>query len=198
MRKLRTRLTEVLCNTSPRLRTGRAIVASAATLLVFGPLLGCANSPLLVRRMDAQEVQQVPEVSLCYALAMGRSQRWSVPIVENEVRRRGLSCQSMVEEVVSDCSRLEILNPTQRPMRAAGAVNDAQSYMGSYRVANRSPKPMTFRLSWNLNLTNLQSINGGATTDVQIGVSPYAVMADAANRIRPNLQDCRVVSGYGG
>lgn len=180
-----------------------AVVGLAATLAV-----GCANAPIRVWEMDEAALQQVPQRDLCNAVAVAaKYQEWA-PKAEAEVERRGISCAAELQEAVSDCSKLTILNPDAEPTRDTSVPYSAYTPTTPdvvfYFVENRSSVPMNYRISWDMTLSTLQSVKAGETGSYAMHVPQLAgreakmqMSRNAGRTIRPALQDCTVVRGYG-
>jgi Bacterial SH3 domain len=105
-------------------------------LTLFGTT-SCAVRPDAVRRMDATRIQEISDYRLCDAAAVNldlRGQRY--PVIDAEIARRGISCDEHIAAVVSDCSRLRVLN----------WGNDGTGQGIIFTVQNESDELKTFRI----------------------------------------------------
>lgn len=65
-------------------------------------LAACANSPLMVTRMEPHELARVAEYDLCRAYFSTSPLAGSKYEVENEIRRRGVDCSRYAEAYALD------------------------------------------------------------------------------------------------
>lgn len=176
--------------------------------VLFSALIvaSCANAPAGIEKMSALQVQQVPEKDLCFAYAFSKQTRRQSPVADAEVIRRQLDCTVTVAEVVSDCTKLSILNPTEQPASDESNIYDAKRNLSgaivSYRIENKSDKSMTFRISWDVRLTDLKNIGPHSSQTYQVPVPSeperefLLAHRHGGRAIIPHLQDCVVAHIY--
>jgi hypothetical protein len=143
----------------------------AATLLAT---TAQAYSPKSVRKLDPVQIQAVSDKKLCEAMAVWRSQGRSYPNIDGEVARRGLGCAEALEQIVSNCSELQVVGMDGSDPR--GVI---------FTVQNRSPKHKRFRIY----AAGIQSsaflIAPGSTQSFGVAVDPrLARIGSAASALQ--------------
>ncbi len=124
---------------------------------------GCAVAPDAVRRMDATRIQAISDYRLCDAAAVNldlRGQRY--PVIENEIARRGVSCDEHIAAVVSDCSRLQVVR--------SGIDSTEQGII--FTVRNDSDQAQSFRIRREERQSRLFTIGPGTTEQFGITADP--------------------------
>lgn len=154
-------------------------------------LSGCATAPINVWKMPPEQLQALSEEHLCYAYALARADRRATPEVNAEVARRRITCGAAVEQVVSDCSDLRVMQINGNPAQGATI----------FTVANQASKPKNFRIYYR----NIQSsrflIAANTTGDFGVRVEPLlgaaAGVVAARNRdLDVELNDCVAPQEY--
>jgi hypothetical protein len=172
---------------------GRTAPLAAAILL----LAGCATAPSAIGKMDAAAIAAVPDADLCFAVAHGKRVRQSFGLAETEQARRGLTCETQVARVISDCSMLRIGNPDAQPLHDENAPNPEWDVI-TYAVSNSSDTRRQFRIGTYGYLSRLQTIGPSQTTRLSIPVPQGRAPMMAARRAQDPqrnwvvLQDCTV------
>ena len=156
-------------------------MGGAAALALL--LAGCASSPSAIYRMTPEEIGAVSSPALCQAYATARRDRESHPVLDSEVRSRGLGCEQELSHTVSDCSELEVVstesvargiivavrNNGGSPRHFRVAVNGVAAGLSttSNKIGFVAAKPIPSVLS-NINsvLLGARSVNPDATVQV--------------------------------
>ena len=96
-----------------RLNMRPAIGGFALAVCSFLLFVGCAGSPVALSKMTDDELHTVEANDLCKAYGSyysSSSKMSTMPNLNREVARRGISCANEIEYFVSDCGQLEILD----------------------------------------------------------------------------------------
>jgi hypothetical protein len=138
-------------------RTG----AAAAAMLAMAAPTAALASPLSVRKMDAVAIQSIKESKLCDAYAVWASQGRHYPVIDGELKRRGIDCAYALETVVSNCSMLQVI-AVENPF-PGGVI---------YTVRNGSQKRKAFRIYGEGIVSSRLVIGPGATQDFGVRTDP--------------------------
>jgi hypothetical protein len=163
------------------------------SLLVLGlfAAAGCAVGPAAVQRMDATRIQGISDYRLCDAAAVGldlHGRRY--PVIDSEIARRGVSCDQHIAAVVSDCSRLQVLN--------SGIDSTGQGII--FTVRNDSDQAKNFRIRREDRQSRLFTIGPQTTERFGITDNPDASQLGEPIEITEGdggieLLECRAVVG---
>jgi hypothetical protein len=139
------------------------ILLRTLLVLALSAVAGCAEGPAAVQRMDAMRIQQISDYRLCDAAAVSLDlQGRHYPVIDEEIARRGISCDEHIAAVVSDCSALQVLS--------WGADRTGQGII--FTVRNGSGQAKNFRVRRQERQSRLFAIGPGETTQFGITADP--------------------------
>lgn len=174
------------------------IIGCLVALMVSLLLGGCANSPIRVWDMGASALQQIPDQALCNAIAQGIASRRPAPLLEPERQRRAISCQTELDERVSNCGKLVVVDPDPYASTQMSADGQGYQHMAQVRIRNTDTVPRNFRIGWRGSLSPLLRIEASSEQS-------YGVVASVRSPVGSNgelrstrafLQECVVVPGH--
>jgi hypothetical protein len=154
-------------------------MGGAAALALL--LAGCASSPSAIYRMTPEEIGAVSSPALCQAYATARRDRESHPVLDSEVRSRGLDCEQELSHTVSDCSELEVVSTESV---ARGII---------VAVRNNGGSPRHFRVAVNGVASSLQRVEAGDT--LRFGIEASVPLRAAGAGIAMRQQNMGVHLG---
>ncbi|HEX8256172.1 MAG TPA: hypothetical protein VF589_00955 [Allosphingosinicella sp.] len=137
------------------------IANAALAFVLLSVPAALAASPRSVRKLDAEAIQKVSERKLCDAYGVWLSQGKQYPVIDGELRRRGIDCADAVDRLVSNCSVLEVVE-VENPF-PGGMV---------YTVRNLSAKPKSFRIYDGGMVSSRFSIGAGSTQGFGVRSDP--------------------------
>ncbi|WP_305304706.1 hypothetical protein [Brevundimonas sp.] len=159
-------------------------------------LSSCAPS---IDAMSPAELMALDDRALCSAVAYGRERGVGSEFVEIERERRNLSCLAAIEEIVDDCSPLEIADNNPQTQYYPGP-NGEYAYTVTLSITNKKSKPMDFSIFWKGRQVDFYTIRPNQTRDYTFisGLGSHDQMGRPLPDVGAYLRFCRVMSGFGG
>lgn len=164
----------------------------AGTVVILLLLAGCETADMSTARIansNPEQMRSVDDRRLCGALSWGM-RRTGVrdPNIDREVTRRRLDCTEWIEQDVSNCNDLRIVQHYQHPQ---------YSNVYLYTVSSSSKRRMKFRVHYQSIGSSEFQIMPGETKEVGVstprGIGSIAAGISAARgqtRNDPLLTDC--------
>lgn len=165
-------------------KTNGRVYSRISAIIVFATLASCA---LPTAQLTQQQVTQLNNSDLCGRYAFSKKINESVPLLETERRRRGLSCRSEIDSVVGNCSSMRVVS--YGPVAAARGVGNV------YTVRNNSDRPRRFRINHSGISSSEFTIRSNSTEEFGVGTSRLTSAAGEAGSgsTRPTLLGCQAI-----
>jgi hypothetical protein len=169
------------------------IPAVALGALCFTLLAGCAGSPMKIAQMNSAEIQATKTENLCRAYATYVRERKVPPVVEQEVARRGVTCQAELEAYISDCREVELVSArndsTYKNVRHF-TVRNSSAKTKEFLIADVTPGIVSSRFTIAPNTTKDVAV----VTDEKIGaIGAVSSQFQRARGTQPRTTNCFTV-----
>ncbi len=149
-------------------------------------ILLLSNCDVPTAKLSEQDAANLTNSELCGRYAFSTKINEAVPLLEKELRRRGLSCKSELDRTVGDCSTMQIVS--------YGPVPAAQGQGRLYTVRNYSSEPRRFRI-YQEGISSIEfTIHSNSTQRFGVGISTLTSLIgqSISNGDRPKLYGCQV------